>query len=295
MISRQLKKIYEKTNQLSGNRLDILRTTFATFTNSYASQAAASLAYYAIFSLFPLLLVLVAGGSYFLDREEAYEIVTRLVQSALPVSTLVINENLSQVVEARDAVGIIGLLALLWSASGFFTILALNINLAWPGAVQRGFLAKRLVGLGMIAGLVLLFVLAVIMEGVTNLIPFSAPDDASDLELDLWWLFSSLGSWLTIFLMYLALYRWVPTVPVRWEASLWSALTASLAWKLVTSGFSWYLQSFGRYQLVYGSLGTIVAWLFLIFIMSLITLFGAHLSAAINQWKMRRQEETINR
>jgi membrane protein len=289
LISRQLRKFYEKTNQFSGNRLDILKTTFATFTDTHASQAAASLAYYAIFSLFPLLLVLVAGGSYVLDREEAYVIVTRLVQNALPVSTQIINENLSQVVEARDAVGIIGLLALLWSASGFFTVLALNINLAWPGAVQRSFLAKRLVGLGMIAGLVLLFILSVIMEGMTNLIPFSATDIASNADLDLWRMFSSLGSWLTIFLMYLALYRWVPTVPVRWEASLWSALTASLAWKLVTSGFSWYLQSFGRYQLVYGSLGTIVAWLFLIFIMSLITLFGAHLSAAINQWKMSRQ------
>jgi uncharacterized BrkB/YihY/UPF0761 family membrane protein len=62
-------------------------------------------AYYAIFSLFPLLLVLVAGGSYFLDRQEAYEIVTRLVQNALPVSTQVINENLNEVVEARGCGG----------------------------------------------------------------------------------------------------------------------------------------------------------------------------------------------
>jgi membrane protein len=291
LISRQLRKCYEKANQFSGNRLDILKTTFATFTDTHASQAAASLSYYAIFSLFPLLLVLVPGGSYFLDRQEAYEIVTRLVQNALPVSTQVINENLNEVVEARDAVGIISLLALLWSASGFFTILAHTINLAWPGAAQRGFLAKRLMGLGMIAGLIMLFVLAVILEGMTNLIPFSAPDVASNPNQDLWRLFSSLGSWLTIFLMYLALYRWVPTVQVRWDASLWGALTASLAWKLVTSGFGWYLRSgFGRYQLVYGSLGAIVAWLFLIFIMSLITLFGAHLSAAMNQWKMGRQQ-----
>lgn len=290
MISRQLKKLYKKTNQFSGHRLDILKITLAKFTDAYASQAAASLAYYAIFSLFPLLLVLVAAGSYFLDRQQAYEFVTRFVQGALPVSTRLINENLSQVVEIRGAVGIVGLLALLWSASGFFSILAHNINLAWPGAVKRSFLAKRLVGLGMIAALVVLFAFSVIMEGVTNLIPISVPDDASNPNVNLWRLFSNLGSWLTIFLMFLALYRWIPTAQVQWEASLWGAVTASIGWKLVTSGFGWYLRSgFERYQLVYGSLGTIVALLFLIFVMSLITLFGAHLNAAIDQWKKEKQ------
>jgi membrane protein len=70
------------------------------------------------------------------------------------------------------------------------------------------------------------------------------------------------------------------------QASFWGALTASIAWKAVTAGFSWYLRSgLGRYQLVYGSLGTIVALLFLIFIISMITLFGAHLCAAIDHKK----------
>jgi membrane protein len=66
-------------------------------------------------------------------------------------------------------------------------------------------------------------------------------------------------------------------------------LIASLAWKAVIAGFGWYLGSgFGQYQLVYGSLGTIVAFLFLIYIISLITLFGAHLSAAIESWESDR-------
>ena len=72
---------------------------------------------------------------------------------------------------------------------------------------------------------------------------------------------------------------------------MWGALIASLAWKAVTAGFSWYLgSSFGQYQLVYGSLGAIVAFLFLIYIISLITLFGAHLSAAIESWESEQVE-----
>lgn len=87
-----------------------------------------------------------------------------------------------------------------------------------------------------------------------------------------------------LFLLFTALYRWVPSVDVRWKANLGGALFASIAWKVATGGFNWYLRSgLGRYKLVYGSLGAIVALLFLIFIISLITLFGAHLCAAIDQ------------
>jgi membrane protein len=87
-----------------------------------------------------------------------------------------------------------------------------------------------------------------------------------------------------IFLLFLALYRWIPTANVRWRATLWSAIVTSIAWKVATAGFGWYLSSgLGSYSLVYGSLGAIVALLFLIFIVSMITLFGAHLCAAIDR------------
>ena len=285
MISKQLNNLYKGANKSSGGRLDIIKNAFGTFSDTRASQAAASLAYYAFFSLFPLLLVLIAGGSYFLNSQQVYQDVTQFVQEAIPISTQVINENLRQVLDARGTVGVIGLLTLLWSASGVFTNLAYNINLAWSGAPRRNFLEKRLVGLGMIAGLSGLLILSLSLDWITNLIPILNITSASSLTLGLWRLFSSLASWLTIFLLFLALYRWVPNTEVHWKATLWGAIITSVAWKVATAGFSWYLSSgMGSYSLVYGSLGAIVALLFLIFIVSMITLFGAHLCAAIDQW-----------
>ncbi len=90
----------------------------------------------------------------------------------------------------------------------------------------------------------------------------------------------------------MAMYRWVPTVHVPWYASFWGALAASIGWKAVSTGFAWYLGSgFARYQLVYGSLGAIVAFLFLIYIIALITLFGAHLTAAVDHLGQERRNE----
>lgn len=283
----KLEELYQKIDHLSGERLTILKNAVQNFTEKQAAQASAGLAYYALFSIFPLLLVFVAGGSYFLDSDQVFNTVTQFVQQALPISKAAINENLRQVLEERGTAGIFSLLILLWSASGMFTSLAYNINLAWPRASRRSFLQNRLVGLWMIVGLIGLIVLSIALSWITSRLPFMRiADNASALHIVLLRLISALGSWLIIFLVFLTLYRGIPTKRVKWSATVWGALIASIAWKAVTAGFAWYLgSSFGQYQLVYGSLGAIVAFLFLIYIISLITLFGAHLSAAIEGWE----------
>lgn len=286
-----IKNFYENINQRSGNRFSILETALRTFTEKQAAQASAGLAYYTFFSIFPLMLAFVAGGSYFLDSHQVFSTVTQFIQQALPISRQVINENIEEILKQRGTAGIVSLLILLWSASGMFTNLAYNINLAWPRAARRNFIQSRLVGLWMIAGLIGLILLSLILSWVTTRLPFMSISRDTDSPANLLVLrvISALGSWLMIFLAFLTLYHRIPRQRVRWSSTLWGALIASLAWKAVTAGFSWYLgSSFGQYQLVYGSLGAIVAFLFLIYIISLITLFGAHLSAAIEGWEANR-------
>jgi membrane protein len=287
----QVKTFYENINHLSGDRLSILQTAMKTFTEKQAAQASAGLAYYTFFSIFPLILAFVAGGSYFLDSHQVFNMVTQFIQEALPISRQVINENIEEILAARGTAGIVSLLILLWSASGMFTNLAYNINLAWPLATRRNFLQNRLVGLWMIVGLIVLMVLSLILGWLTARLPFMRLDNASLATVLLLRIISALGSWLIIFLVFLTLYHWIPTLRVRWSSTLWGALLASLAWKAVIAGFGWYVgSSFGQYQLVYGSLGAIVAFLFLMYLISLITLFGAHLSAAIESWENNRSK-----
>ena len=280
------KEFYQNVNRLSGNRFSILENAVKTFTEKQAAQASAGLAYYSIFSIFPLLLVFISAGSYFIDTNQVFNVVTQFIQQALPISKQIINENLQEILRARGTAGIISILTLVWSASGMFTNLAYNINLAWSRAARRNFLQNRLVGLWMVVGMIGLIVLSLVLSWVTQRLPHMDIAHASPTGLILLRLISAFGSWLMIFLVYFTLYHWIPTMRVRWSSTLWGALLASLAWKAVTTGFTWYLDSrFGRYQLVYGSLGAIVAFLFLIYIISFITLFGAHLSAAIEGWE----------
>jgi membrane protein len=87
---------------------------------------------------------------------------------------------------------------------------------------------------------------------------------------------------LVTFVLFFILYRWVPNFPVPWPAAASSALLAAVAWNAFARAFSWYLGSgLAQYDLVYGSLGAIVALLYWIYWSSWIILFGAHLSAAL--------------
>jgi len=286
-----IKDFYQNVNHLSGDRLRILQTAIKSFTDKQAAQASAGLAFYTFFSIFPLMLVFIAVGSYFLDSHQVFNTVTQFIQQALPISRQVINENLEEILEERGTAGIVSVLTLLWSASGMFTSLAYNINLAWPRAARRNFLQSRLVGLWMIVGLIALIIVSLILSWLTARLPFMGIENTSPLDVVLLRVISAIGSWLMVFLVFLTLYRWIPTLRVRWDSTMWGALIASLAWKAVIAGFGWYLGSgLGQYQLVYGSLGAIVAFLVLIYIISLITLFGAHLSAAIEGWEREKVE-----
>lgn len=134
-ITYSPKAIYRTAAQ----RLRILDTTAVTFTKARATEAAASLAYYTFFSIFPLMLVFILVGSYFLDQQSMLMRVTQAVQNVLPISQQFIVLNLQQVLKQRTAVGLLVLASLLWSASNMFNNLARDINMAWPEARIRNF------------------------------------------------------------------------------------------------------------------------------------------------------------
>jgi membrane protein len=286
-VQRALMQRYRQMNTLSRGRLDIVRRALESFGEARSAQSAAGMAYYAFFSLFPLTLFLVAVTSAILvqDEERAVGQVIGLIQQAIPVSPGLIRDNIQQVLRIRGAVGLIGAVGTLWSATGFFSILSANINRAWPNAEQRSFFEQRLVALSMIAVLVVLLVLSLASTAILNLLPpWQIPlvDGLFLRETLLWKILTALVPWLFAFFLFLALYRWTPNTRVTWRAASWAALIVSVVWQAAATAFAWYVGSgLARYQLVYGSLGTIIALLFWIYLTSWVTLFGAHLSAAI--------------
>lgn len=289
-----LKSTYHQADKFSGGVLGIIQNTIQRFTQERGAEAAASLAYYIFFSLFPMVLVIIVVGSFFVDRDVVQANLINLLQGVLPGIKEIVIENINRVLELRGSVTFIALISLTWSATMAFNIIAKNINRAFPKAAVPNFLKGRLLGLFMILGLALLMLLSFAASTVSGLIPvINIPfNDKALHETFFWQIGSFMVPILINFLMFWALYQWVPQVSVNKRAAIIGGAIAGVAWELLNNAFTWYLSSgLSRYRLVYGSVGTIVALLFWIYLTATILLMGAHLTASIHNAFKHKQEE----
>jgi membrane protein len=284
-FGKSLKKTYKNVDKFSGGVLEIIRVAFLRFGQTRGSEAAASLAYYAFFSIFPMLLVFIAVGSFFVDSEVVEVQLTNLLQGVLPGAEDLIITNIERVIKLRGAVTFFAMVSLIWSATSVFNILAKHINRAFPGAEVPDFIKGRMLGFFMLLALALLMIVAFGVSTLSSLVPvINIPiNDKALHETFLWQIGAFLVPIGLNMLMFWAMYQWVPLVKVQRKAAFLGGLVAGVVWELLNNAFTWYLSSgFSRYQLVYGSVTTVVILLFWIYLSSIVILLGAHLTASIH-------------
>lgn len=308
------RSLYLWADGLSHGGLSLAVQALRSFNEARGSEAAAAISYYALFSLFPFLIIMVVISSSLLQNQEvqvqifnlvgevlppgeelAQESMKRILElGSIPPAHNIFKENIQQILDLRVPAGVGAAFGLIWASTSVFTALATNINRAWQGASRRNFLKWRLFGLAMAGSLLTcLLILSLILSGLFGLVsrfrggsvPFS----------EVWYLevLRLLVPVLLVFLTASVLYLWAPDAEVRWREAGWGAVVATSFWEVTKGCFSWYIDSgLGRHQLVYGSLGTLVALMLWVYLSGAIVLYGAHLSAAIGQ--RRRSLESEN-
>ena len=295
-LKQRLLPHYQVANRLSRGSLDVVRVAIKNFGLARGAETAASLAYYALFSLFPLLLVLISAVGYILKSDDAYTITVDFITQILPNSRVLIELNIQEILNRRGAIGVIGLVGAVWAASGFFTTLVRNINRAWLGIKPRDMIGTRLLGLAMIGVLVLLLILSLASSALVNIIKLIDSPILNGFQPEkstAWPIIQLMLPSIFTFLMFMAAYRWIPNTSVRWRASLAGALWTSVAWEIAKRLFALYLSSgLANYEILYGSLGTVLALMFWIYVSCVIILLGAHLTASMDQRYQRKLLES---
>ena len=285
-VIKKIKPVYTKINRASGYSLSIVKRTFLSFSEHRGPQAAAGIAYYALFSLFPALIILVIFASYFLESSVVQEQILNWTEEVVPIAVPLISQNLTRLFELRNAFGIIALLGLLWSATSVFNSIAANVNLAYPEAPSRNFLERRMVALGVfgiLAGLLLLNILSTTLFQLIPDLNIPLIKELEAFDTFLWRIFSLTVPMIFSFLLFWALYFWLPKTSVHPRAAGWGALISSILWRLSTIIFTDYIgSSIKRYEIIYGSLGSVLLLMMFIYLTSYITLFGAHLTSSIS-------------
>lgn len=259
------------------------------FYDSSDLTHASSIAYFALLSLFPSLLLCLAVLGTFTASEADRAQVLGFVLRYFPGHLDFVTTQLDAFRQSRVSLGIAGSVLTVWAALGVFGAINTAVNHAWGVERQRSYWKDKLVAFLMLlaAGVLLLVALALVSaEGVVRAswfagVLFGVPALA--------WLGSVLARWATTLLLVLVVglvFYFVPNTKVRLR-DVWfgAALTGGL-WHLALKGFTWYIGDLSRFS-VHGSIAAVVVFLVWIYLSSVILLYGVEVTAVYA--KLRRE------
>lgn len=273
--------------------LIILSDAIGRFQRHRCTTAAAAIAFHVLFSVFPLvLLITVIVGRSLRDPEVRARIVDGLM-STLPLEPAArdqVDRLLTAGAGNLAALGVLGAVALVWSSSGMLGSVRGSMELAWEGwGGTRPFVRGKLVDAILLTALVTLilssFVLGV-LAGFLPALPAKALDQPGlphDVLLALRSWIAPISSLLATFVVMLLAYKFLPRPrpALRYAAS--AALLGAVLFEVARRGFEYYITSVARYDLVYGSIGSVIALLFFVYLSALILLFGAEFGASLRR------------
>lgn len=263
---------------------EFIRHIIDRVCHTKVTDAAAAITYYSLLSFFPFILLLIALNSAFLQSVEAQTKVIQWIQQYLPASDQIIMGNIQHLIKASETVGYVGIVMLIWSATLVFAGFAQNLNLAWEEAQSRHFLKDRFIGLLMIGAMFIILGILLLTNTVIDAIPRLYPGFLASLVVKanrFQSLFIEILPVFSIFVMLTLLYKHIPNCLVLWREAIVASAFSGISMLITKQGFVWYItRGPNSYALIYGSLGTIVAFMLWVYLSSCIILIGGHVSAA---------------
>lgn len=262
------------------------------FVDDNCGDSAAALTYYGVLALFPSAIVIVALVGLVSQGEKTLDEVNRLLRDVGVGSlagsdgfTSVIGSIVSQQSSARVLLSF-GLLGALWSASGFIGAFTRASNTIYGVREGRPFYKLRPLQVGLSA--IVIVLLAAVATGLIISGPVanavgdlmhlgSAPRTA--------WTIARWPLLVAIMMLLLSLLFWIaPNVQqprFRWLTV--GGAMALISWALATFGFGLYVANFASYDVTYGTLGAVIAFLVWLYLSNTALMFGVEINAELQR------------
>lgn len=283
-----------------GGIVTLLRRTVAEWQEDECLEMGAGMAYYALFSLFPLILVVLSIFGFFLgpDSDVRAQILDLAAQGLPPAAFAIVEDTLNGLADSSRGASIIGFATLLLTASGFFGALDRAFDKIWATGEEQppanngvagaamAFVGKKLVAFGLVvacAAIVLLSQLATLAIGVlielteqvTGLIDFIALDSALLLRT------AQFGvSLVLLWLVLMLLFRFLPSTRVTFGDVWLGALVTATLFMILQRLVSGSVITLGANFQSYGVVGGVMVLMLWIFLTSQILFIGAELAYA---------------
>jgi membrane protein len=254
---------------------------------------AAAIAYYAVVSMFPLLLLFIVIIGFLL-KEDAADKIVGLAWPYLPAGSLeLVRDNVTAVLQKRESISVMSFLGLLWSASLMFDAINEAVNSAWSVRHPERYVISKLKSFLMMT-ILLFFVMssmamttqaALVARFDSLLLRVPSGNGPGTLGHLAWSVVAQMAAFCITIGVFTVLYLYLPRITVELKDVIWGALQAGILWELLKYAFVWYLSSIADFSKVYGSISAVLVLLIWMHVSALILIWGGEFSAEYSRYR----------
>ncbi|MBC1572585.1 YihY/virulence factor BrkB family protein [Listeria sp. FSL L7-1426] len=259
------------------------------------SGNAAQLAYYMLFSIFPMLLIAATLLAYLhIDKDSVFNMIKEFAPDQIMDF---LEDNLNTLLTQKNG-GLlsIGIIATLWSASNGMNAVMKSLNKAYGVTNKRNYVVQRLLSmfftLAMLAtvGATLLLLVFGQQIGMFLINHLNFSEDFLSFWNNLRWTVTLI----VIFVVFTFLYWVAPNRRSTLISVLPGALFSTIGWTVASVGFAYYVNNFGNYSATYGSIGVIIILMLWFYLTGIILMIGGELNATLAIRKKKKELGEIN-
>jgi membrane protein len=262
--------------------------------NSNDVTHAASIAYYALLSFFPFLLLIFSLLGSVTDNDSDRLAVLTFVFRYFPTQLDFVNMQLLAFREQRVQLGVAGALALIWASLGVFGAITSGVNEAWGVEKNRSFWKHRMVSFLMLVAAGGVMIVALLLVGAVE----ATQARGFGVMLARFHWLSALqtltADYLATVLLTMAVglvFYFIPNAKTRFRDVWVGAALTGLLWRLAFDGFAWYIARNKSMTMIHGSIAAVVVFLLWIYVSSIILMYGVEFTAAYARLRRRRPDD----
>lgn len=252
------------------------------FAEHDAPDVASSMAYFAVLSLFQVVVLGVIAFSFLVGEGEARRIVIGRLESALPLEPGTMGAIVQGIIESRGGITFVSVAILAWGALGFFGALNRGVGRAFATPSRRPFWQDKLIGLLLLGAAGVLALISVVVglgASIAGRLATAIPGGGTGgrLALDLVGL---LVPFLLVLIALLVVYRVAPNRRVTFRQVLPGALVATVLFTILRATFTWYATEVAHYESFFGPISAVITLLVFLYFASVVVLLGAEIARA---------------
>lgn len=265
----------------------IIYQSFRNYNKDNTFKLCASLSYYTIFSMPPLLLIIISLSGIFFGPEavsgELFSQIRNLVgdKVALEIQTILRNIKLFN---NNSVIAIFSSVMLFVSAAGVFTEIQSSLQLIWKMEKNRNkgiiyYITNKALSFAMIGCVAFLMMVSLIINTGLGLISSKISFIFQDSTVLIIRIFSSIFVYLSITILFLLIYKTLPNKNMKWKYTIVASAVTSFLFMIGKNLIGLYLSKSNTIT-IYGAAGSLIVILLWVYYISAILYFGAHIIKA---------------